>query len=200
MVKSDTANSGTGPARRLVARAGVDRLIFLTDAVRAPDPASVMRRLPVGSIVIMRDYDQPDRVALAARLRPLARTLGHWFLVAGDAALARAVRADGVHLPEHQLKARPLNRFGFSLITAACHSRAALKRAADRGVDLALVSPVFPTGSHPRAPALGPHRFARLIEGADVPVAALGGVATQTAGAFRGLRVAAIAGISGLVD
>lgn len=198
MVKPQVTYAATAPARRLRAQAGVTRLVFMTDADRVPDPAAAMQRLPAGSIVILRDYEMPERRALAQRLRPLARRLGHWFLVAGDAALARAVKADGLHLPEHMLIRSRVDRRGFAFLTAACHSRAALWRAAEAGVDLALVSPVFATASHPEARHLGVHRLARMVEGLDIPIAALGGVNQRTAGSLKGLKLAAIAAISGL--
>jgi thiamine monophosphate synthase len=132
----------------------------------------------------------------AAALRALTWRRRQIFLVAGDAALARRVKADGVHLPQYQLRGgRPA---GLKIVTAACHTRAALARAAAVGVDLALVSPVFATRSHAGAPALGPHRFARLIRGAAVPVAALGGITPQTAKRLRPLNVAGVAAIDGL--
>lgn len=185
---------------RLSARAGLRRLILMTDEDRIPDPVSAVADLPVGSIVILRDYAHPERCALAHQLRRACRLSGCWFLVAGDVRLARAVRADGLHMPEYMLGGAMPNRFGFDLVTAACHSRQALGRACRMGVDLALVSPVFPTASHPEARALGVHRFARMTEKTHLPIAALGGVTMHTSAALRGLRLAAVAGISGIMS
>ena len=42
------------------------------------------------------------------------------------------------------------------LVSAAAHDEASARRAARAGVDLILLSPVFPTNSHPGRPALGP--------------------------------------------
>ncbi len=187
-------------AFKLRAQAGVERLILMTDQHRLPDPEQAIGKLPAGSIVILRDYDHPDRAALAKSLRKVSRQSGCWFLVAGDVTLARQVKADGVHLPEHMLSRKPLNLKGFFLVSAACHNRLALWRAHQLGIDLAIVSPVFPTDSHPGAASLGMHRFARLIPGNSVAVAALGGVSLKTAGHLRALKLAAVAGISGIVS
>lgn len=187
-------------ALNLRAKAGVDRLVLMTDRKRLPNPDSAIAKLPYGSIVILRDYDHPKRLELAKRLRGICRNAGCWFLVAGDVRLARTVGADGVHLPEYMLWDRPLNLNGFSLVSAACHSKQAMWRAKTIGVDLAIVSPVFPTNSHPGAPALGIHRFARLVAGHKMAVAALGGVSKRTASRLRGIKLAAIAGISGIAD
>lgn len=187
-------------AIKLRALAGVERLVLMTDRHRLPDPEAAIEQLPAGSIIILRDYEAPNRLALAKAMRLLCRKAGCWFLVAGDVALARTVKADGLHLPEHMLFNRPLNLNGFSLVSAACHTQRALRCADALGVDLAIVSPVFPTESHPGTPALGVHRFARLLSHQNMAVAALGGVSVCTAGKLRALKLAAIAGISGIVD
>lgn len=187
-------------AIKLRARAGVERLVLMTDSHRLPDPEAAIEQLPAGSIVILRDYEAPNRLALATSLRQVSRKAGCWFLVAGDAALARTVKADGIHLPEHMLRHKPLNLRGFSLVSAACHNRGALRRASILGVGLAIVSPVFPTESHPGASTLGIHRLSRLISGQGIAVAALGGISYRTVGPVRALKLAAIAGISGIVD
>ncbi len=184
-------------ARALWLASGGARTIFITHSDRAPDPLSVVEGLPPGSIVICRDYDHCDRRQLATSLRAVTRARRQIFLVAGDVALARTVRADGVHLPEYMLR-QPCPR-GFRFVTAACHSRAALKRAADMGVDMAIVSPVFPTRSHEGAPTLGVHRFSRLIQNAGLPVAALGGVKPTTAKKLHLFNLAGVAAIDGFL-
>lgn len=198
MVKRHQQNSATTSARKLCAAAGVEQLILLTDSQRMPDPVTAVKRLPPGSIVILRDYDHADRLALALKLRRACRRAACRFLVAGDARLARRVGADGLHLPEYMLSGRRTDRRGFHLVTAACHSRRALRLAVSAGVDLALVSPVFATASHPGVAALGTRGLSRLIGGAKIPVAALGGINQQTAKNLRGQNIKAIAAISAL--
>src|SRR3990167_3426864 len=80
-------------------------LAFLTDRRRLPNPEPVMRALPAGAAVIYRDYDDPRREAMARRYRALCAARNILFLVAGDAALARLVGADGLHLPAVMLRA-----------------------------------------------------------------------------------------------
>ncbi len=200
MVKFSTVKVGTAAARRLRVRAGVDKLVFITDANRMADPLNAIRRLPAGSLVILRDYDHLNRPQLAKEVSGICRQVGCWFVVAGDVSLARKTGADGLHLPEYMLRQPPLCWHGFRFLTAACHNRQSLERARRLGVDLALVSPVFPTQSHPGKTGLGIHRFARLIEHAGLPVAALGGVSRETAGYLQGIKIAAVAGISGILD
>jgi thiamine monophosphate synthase len=183
----------------LAKAAGVDWLFYCTDLARVCHPGKVIEKLPSGSVVICRDYDHAERETYARHLRALTCKNGQFLLVAGDVALARRVGADGVHLPEYMLRARPVLS-GFRLITAACHSVQALRRAERLGVDFALVSPVFSTRSHVDARPLGLHRLSRHISGTRVPCVALGGVNVKTARKLRPLRLAGVAAIDGLSE
>jgi 8-oxo-dGTP diphosphatase len=61
-------------------------------------------------------------------------------------------------------------------VAASCHNAAELTHAQQIGVDFAVLSPVRETASHPDAVPLGWERFAALLEAADFPVYALGGM------------------------
>ncbi|MGE5517719.1 MAG: thiamine phosphate synthase [Bacteroidota bacterium] len=179
------------------------RLILVTDEVRLADPLPAMRRLPPGAGVLLRHYGVAGRPALARQLAQVARRRRLVLLVAGaDWRLAAAVGAAGVHLPE--ALARQLADPGLRLwqrrghvLSIACHDRVALARARAQGADAAVLSPVFPTASHPGAPVLGAIRFALWAGGAGLPVVALGGVNRHTAKALRhAAGMAAIGGFS----
>lgn len=167
-------------------------VILVTDEARLPDPAAAMMALPPGSAVLLRHYGAPDRAGLARRLATLARRRRLALIVAGaDWRLAASVGAAGVHLPEGLARtlADPGLRLwlrGGHLLSVACHRPAALARAAALGADMALLSPVFPTASHPGAATIGPLRFALWAGRAALPVLALGGVTPRTARALRG--------------
>lgn len=187
--------------KRPAVAARLPTLLLMTDRRRLADPRVAVQRLPRGAAVLVRDYDAADRAALAAALRPVCRQLGVRLLIAGDWRLAAATGADGLHLPEWQVRRRmlpppPLRRRW--LITAAAHSSAAVRRAAALGVDAVLVSPVFATASHPGAPALGAIRFARLVRLSPVPVYALGGITPRTAARLAASGAAGFAGIGGI--
>jgi thiamine-phosphate pyrophosphorylase len=170
----------------------------MIDAARAADPASAIARLQPGDAVIVRDYNARDRAAHARALKRLCRQRRLLLLVAGDARLARAIGADGLHLPEGLVAApgwRRLKRPGW-LVTAAAHSAPALARAFAQRIDAALLSPVFPTASHPGGRVLGVCRFARLTRWSPLPVYALGGISAATLRRLNGLSIAGIAGIS----
>jgi len=194
MVKPFIEKLPSSSAMRIGIAAAVPHLIFMTDETRVANPFAVCEQLPAGSIIICRDYDHPDRIGLAQNLRRITRELQQFLLIAGDAALVRIVAADGLHLPEHMLGSPP-NLAAFGLVSAACHNRRSLKRAENLNVDFALVSPVFKTNSHPGAPFLGVHRFARLIKGVKVPVAALGGIHSTNAAKLKPFNIIGVAAI-----
>ncbi|GAB4125682.1 MAG: thiamine phosphate synthase [Rhodothalassiaceae bacterium] len=158
--------------------------IFIADRAIRPDMLAIARRLAPGTAILYRDYRASDRADMARRLKRLSDQRGLGLLIAGDARLAQAVGADGLHLPGFMLDrgagAGRALRETFALLTAACHDRRQIAAARRLGVDALIVSPLFPTGSHPGQPALGPRRFRALAGGAGLPVYALGGIGRET--------------------
>lgn len=168
--------------RRWPEAAALPPLILITDRHRQGDPMAAAARLPRGACVLLRDYDDPDRAVTAKRLARLCRRHGLVLLIAGDRRLTRRVMATGLHLSEPAMRRKGSRRGRpHAILTAAAHGAAALRRAARGGVDAALLSPVFPTASHPGGRALGAWRFARLAHDAKLPVYALGGVDRRSA-------------------
>ena len=81
------------------------------------------------------------------------------------------------------------------LLTIACHDERELARAAAIGADLAFLSPVFATQSHPDTEHLGAMRFKALAAAAPLPVLALGGVDERNARLVAGRNVAGLGAI-----
>lgn len=157
---------------RTASRIPLPGVIMPTDLERVPDPAAAAARLPEGAAVILRDRDHPERRRWAERLRLATAARGQMLLIANDPGLARAVDADGLHLSEAEIgRTGP---WGFT--TAAAHSLAAIRRAERARADAVLLSPVFPTASHPGGRTLGLHRARAIAGAACLPVYAMGGV------------------------
>jgi thiamine-phosphate pyrophosphorylase len=171
----------------------------MTDERRGGDPLLAAASLPRGAAVILRHDGAAGRAALAAALAKLCRRRGLLLLVARDARLALSLHA-GLHLAEGM---RPPACFRLArrrcrrLLSIAAHGARALAAARTIGADLALLSPLFPTLSHPGAPALGPMRFARLARAGRVPVAALGGLTARRVGAAAAAGAVAVASVGG---
>lgn len=131
-------------------------------------------------LVQVRDKELANdaRGALAREVVRRAQAHGARVLINGDAALARTVGADGVHLTASQLAAAPV-RPDLPLVAASCHEPAELERAVRLGLDFVVLGPVLPTASHPGSPTLGWARFQTLIENCPLPVYAIGGMRSE---------------------
>ena len=180
---------------------GLPPLVLMTDDERLPDPIAAARKLPRGSMVIVRSRQSSHRARLAHALRPIIRAQGLVLLIANDAALADRVRADGLHLPEANARSASAwrARRRHWLITVAAHSFSACSNAARSGAHAAFLSPVFVTSSHPDAGALGAARARAIASQAVLPVYALGGINERTAPRLAGALFAGFAAIGALV-
>ena len=113
---------------------------------------------------------------LAARAVALCREAGADVLVNGDIALARELDA-GVHLRAAQLQQldqRPLP--AGRTVAASGHDAADLQHAERLRCDFAVLGPLKPTPTHPRATGIGWQRFAALREQVSLPLYAIGGM------------------------
>jgi 8-oxo-dGTP diphosphatase len=105
----------------------------------------------------------------------LARRYGARVLVNGDEQLARRLGAQGVHFTAADLM-QALERPRFEIVGASCHDELELERAAQLGLDFAVLGPVHETPTHPGAATLGWVRFATLLADYPLPVYAVGGL------------------------
>ncbi len=173
---------------------------LMTDArVAEADLLHAIGRLPRGSAIVVRHYELNDeaRHGLFDRIRRVARRRGCLTLLAGDAAQARAWRADGHHGRTAARSRAPGG--GTWLHSAPVHDARELTDAVRAGADAVLVSPLFATRSHPGAKPLGAARFAALARRSPVPVIALGGVWPRHARLVRQLGASGFAAIDGLI-
>ena len=130
--------------------------------------------------MILRDAGHPDRKILGAALRRATRARGQRLLVSGDPTLVRRLDADGLHVPEGRIGNPAISQWRRTnpglLMSVACHSLSALRRAERAGADIALLSPVFPTASHPGGRTLGLYHASALARACRLPVLAMGGI------------------------
>ncbi|WP_342662338.1 thiamine phosphate synthase [Elioraea tepidiphila] len=172
-------------------------LILMTDPARGGDPLAAAAALPRGCVVILRHDSVPGRADLAKRLARLCRARGLRLSIARDARLALRL-GTGLHLADGMEPPVLWRLHRRGLLTVAAHGPAALARARRMNADLALLSPLFPTASHPGARALGTVRFARFSRAARLPVAALGGITALRVTAAARAGAAAIAAVGAL--
>ncbi len=149
--------------------------------------AAALGGLPASLVVNLRPG---ENLSLSAgEWRELAESVsraGHWPIVnpSGEAALPAGLPdGAGVHLNHVRLTSATAATVASwqqegRPVSAAVHDHATLARTNDLGVDLATISPVQPTASHPGAVGIGWSAFAELAAGAAMPVFALGGLTT----------------------
>lgn len=164
----------------------------MTDArIRDRLPAAI-RALPKGAGVVFRDGELArevrrrhfrDVAALCARRRLVLLVAGP--PVRGD------WRAHGRH--NSRRHDRPIR-------SLAVHDAAQAADARHRHVDLCLVSPVWPTQSHPDSRALGQFGFCRLARLCPGRIIALGGATRKKARRLRAFGAYGWAAIDGMSD
>lgn len=165
---------------------------LLTDARNDARLARALVGLPPRSGVIFRHYhlSPTARRKRFAALARLARAHGHAVVLAGTARDARALGADGAYGPPDRLARGPAT---LRLVTA--HSLREMRRAVAARADALVLSPVFPTRSHPGGRTLGPVAFNLMSRLSPVPVIALGGMTQRRARTIGARNWAAIDGI-----
>jgi len=175
------------------------RFFVMSDEKRLPDPVALIPYLPKGCAIILRHYQAPKREQIAKRLIKAAHRREIKVLIAGgDAKQAQRCGADGVHYPEYalnKLPGKPRKPKKPWLTSAAVHNPKAAYKAKQSNIDFAVVSPIFPTESHPGATTLGPLRATKMGKLTGKRWIALGGVTEETA---KQLRQSGFWGIAGI--
>lgn len=150
-------------------------------------------------LVREKQMDSARLLAFAAKVRALTTQAGARLLVHTQADVAMATGADGVHVASAAIAEIPAMRAWCAhpemSFSASCHSPDELSLAAAAGADFALLSPVFPTQSHPGEPALGAAAFKTMCEHAALPVVALGGIHVDNRQQLAGFGVAVIGAV-----
>ena len=148
--------------------------------------------VPIG--FVYRHYHLPpeERFAEFERLSRIARREGHLVILADSALTAREWGADGIYGAPLSLYPRRADL----LRIATAHDMREIAQANRIAADAVMLSPVFPTRSHPGATTLGAMRFLHMAKQARMPVIALGGMDSLYSRQLRWKRWAAVDGMS----
>ncbi|MBL7251770.1 Nudix family hydrolase [Alloalcanivorax sp. C16-2] len=180
-------------------------------------PVAVALQLPAEWVIPPQDLDEADVIEGLARLDPArqgvylrgwsdrpavtaaCRARGLRFWIRDDAGAARREGAFGLHLSGEGLTRAERDgapTFG-GLLSVACHDAAQIERAMALGADMATLSPVRATPTHPEAAPLGWEGLADLIAGNPLVFYALGGVGPGDLATARAHGAYGVAGIRG---
>jgi len=127
-----------------------------------------------------KDLSTRERYDLGLRLREMTSGFGAKLLVNGDAALALAIGADGVHLPQDGLPADACRKLVGQdmLVGVSTHSLSEATGAETKGADFITFGPVYFTPSKAGyGPPVGLDSLRTICAAVRLPVFALGGVA-----------------------
>lgn len=147
----------------------VPRRVLLSDARNDAGLERAIARLGRGDALVFRHYHL-DRAPRHARFTTLARLARRRGVTVIGARVPRMWHVDGVYGAATEVA----GSLGLRLATA--HSLQEIAAAARAGADAILLSPVYPTRSHPGGKVLGPVRFLMLARRSPLPVIALGGM------------------------
>lgn len=147
----------------------------------------------------------PEILPLAKRLREICHAHHVPFIVNDSVELAKASRADGVHLGQEDMSlARAREILGTNAICGkSTHSLEQVRAAMEEGADYIAVGPVFPTPTKPDYRAVGLDLIRQVKQISKIPFVAIGGIdetnldSVLSAGAER---VAAVRSIFGATD
>jgi thiamine monophosphate synthase len=171
----------------------------------------ICKKLPIGTVVIIRDYDHPQRMIYAQKIMRCCRRYRLRCLVAGDIALARQIGASGVHLPEYMAVHwhRYMHKYRRWCWTLASHWpwRVRLRNKRINRCVLPILSPIWPTQSHlskRTVPRLVWYRYVRQQSQIDLddatyslPCALMGGVNARNVKTIRTSPPIAVAALRG---
>ena len=122
-------------------------------------------------------WDATQYLQMIPRLIEMCLPYQAQLMLDGEPKLLERFAVAGLHLTSAQLlqyHERPISKN--YLLAVSCHNAAELTQAHLLDTDFAVLAPVFPTASHPNVAVLGWPKFFQLVEHANFPVYALGGM------------------------
>lgn len=125
-----------------------------------------------------KDLPEEEEIALVGTLLPIAWRDGAMVSLHGDAALAKAANADGVHLSARSDPIAARKLLGADKLIGVSIHTVTEAEAIDPGViDYVIAGPAFETASKPNyGPEIGRKGLAEIVAAAPVPVLAIGGI------------------------
>ena len=145
----------------------------------------------------MREKDLPEdeQITLVRMLLPMAHRHGARLTLHGDAALAQAAGADGVHLPSGSDPAAARALLGpDKLVGVSIHTATEAEAIAPGTADYAIAGPAYETASKPGyGPEIGRKGLADMARASGVPLVAIGGLNATRAAEVLAAGVAGIA-------
>jgi len=181
-------------------------LLLVTDRrqARRPLPDIVAAALSAGCRWMSlreKDLPQDEQIALARALLPMIHVRAAKLTLHGEAFLAKAAGADGVHLPAGSDVAQARLLIGAEkLVGASIHTVGEAETIDPASVDYALAGPTFETPSKPGyGPEIGRKGLVEIACAARVPVLAIGGINAARLGELIAAGATGVAVMGGVM-
>lgn len=173
--------------------------VFTPPAMPLAEIEAGLPGLPKGALLRLRlpALADADYAEAAQRLLPACQQAGLRLVLDRSPEMVEAIGAAGWHARAAVLRdhgQRPLGER--HLVAASAHDAAELDLAERIGANLAVLSPVLPTATHPGQSSLGWLAFAALRAQRPLAVFALGGVGPGDLAVARANGAQGVAGIS----
>ena len=175
-------------------------LLLVTDRRQARVPLTdvVRASLEAGCRWISlreKDLSDDEQVALLRMLLPMARRHGARLTLHGDATLAKASGADGVHLSAGSDPAAARALLGpDKLVGVSIHTATEAESVPPGTADYAVAGPAYETASKPGyGPEIGRKGLGDLARASRVPLVAIGGLNATRAAEVMAVGVIGIA-------
>ena len=160
------------------------KIIIIFDNNKFDKKKFLNLKIPKKSAFLLRSYEVKERKKIAKQLLKFCKMRKLKLLIGLDIKLAEDINAHGVHFPEYMIKENKINWDVIKkikskkkwIITAATHNIQTIKKAENFDIDAVLLSPVFPSTSHPNSKNLGINKFAKIVKKTKLPIYALGGI------------------------
>jgi thiamine-phosphate pyrophosphorylase len=176
-----SAPEGIGPLRRQ--RLAWARLYFVCESrPHGENPEQLLRAAFSGGVGMVELRDKDGRGEHFARsgetFRRLADTYGAPFIVNDDPALARELKADGLHVGQDDLPAAEARELlgPDAIIGLSTHDAEQIEAAHREPVDYISVGPIWETPTKAGRPATGLDLIRQAAEVATLPWFAIGGI------------------------
>jgi thiamine-phosphate pyrophosphorylase len=149
-----------------------------------------------------KDLSGRELYELGNEIRAVTAQYGAKLFVNGDAALAHAIGADGVHLPQDGLPPNVCRKAlePHMLIGVSTHGLAEAVEAEKQGADFITFGPVCYTESKAKyGPPVGVEALRSICEQSALPVFALGGVTASNAAEVMSCGASGVGAISAIL-
>ena len=176
-------------------------LAFFTDYGIIPNQHEILQHIPHPLLVIIRDYDHPERRHYIATIANICHQRSLPFFIAKDVLLAKELGATGVHIPHGLLNTDIHHECNIHqlLISTSIHDDASFADIQSYSPSWSFLSPIFPTRSHPNTPPIAPAAIQQILKKSPFPIYALGGITSQNISELRTASFSGIATIRGMI-